>query len=459
MTSDELISGYLDESLSEADQQELAAWIKADPAHAREFARAVMLHDRLNSEVQAAGEAVIEGDESPDAKVVQFPGIPAVAKWLVPLAAVLLLLLSLQFRPVDEGGQQIASPALAIPNAIDFASLANVVDAEFGPDSKLELGQRLGAQWIELKSGFVRLEFDSGVLVTLQGPARYEILSADRTRLSSGRLTATVPPGAEGFRVDTPTAEVTDLGTAFGVELDESGASQVIVFEGEVAVAEPGSSESKLLREGEALRIERGKGLATVAFDEKPFEKLFPIQSGIAGSTGAFRLIAPWRRFRFASSDEFIFIRPEGHRIQLVEPLRVNISEPGHYVFEEQLTPTDLPTGQRVRSVLLHHQPESARVANVKRLTGSITFERPILGVIVLHEELIASAGRFSPLPAGEGHPRREIDLNGRPVGDAITLSEDRRTLTLDLASPLNSSDLIRVIVDASPPRMMVQAE
>ena len=42
----------------------------------------------------------------------------------------------------------------------------------------------------------------------------------------------TVPPGAEGFRVDTPSAQVVDLGTAFGIEQFADGTSKVSVFDG-----------------------------------------------------------------------------------------------------------------------------------------------------------------------------------------------------------------------------------
>lgn len=452
----ELISAYLDEELSAAEQQQLAEWIKADASHARQFARAAMLHDRLQGEIAAAVDLETAADDEPagEDKVVAFPGLAA-TRWLLPLAAAIALMLTLPYW--RSSTEPPAAQAPAPVKLTGFVTLAYAVDAEFASGAKPSTGQRLDAGTIALQSGMLRLEFDSGVEVILQGPAEYEILSADRTKLRAGKLTATVPHGAEGFRVETPNAEVTDLGTAFGVELDEQGASRVTVFEGKVEVAEPGSPGSRLLREGEALRIEQGKGLQAVAFDEKPFERLFPVASGIESSTGAFRLLPPWRRLRFVSSDEFIFMRPERHRVRLIEPLRVNISEPGRYVTEDQLTPADLPEGRWIRSVLIHQQPEEPRVSNVRRMTGSITFDRPILGLIILHEELMASAGRFSPMPAGEQDPRREVDLNGKAVGDVVTLSPDRRTLTVELASPLNSSDLIRVIVDAGQPDLALR--
>jgi hypothetical protein len=307
---------------------------------------------------------------------------------------------------------------------------------------------------LELNSGVIRLLFDSGVEVTLQGPARYELFTPDRTRLSSGLLTANVPPGAEGFRVDTPTAEITDLGTSFGVRLESDGSSHVSVFDGEVEVAEPDSGEKKLLKEGEEILVTAGRKLETVAINARPYEKMWPVSKGIAGSTGAFQLAPPWpRRLGALSSDDHIFIVPDGFRRRLRHPLKVNISRPGEVVVEGQLSPSRIPPGTPLRAFSLHYQPvESLPRPIVKRVRGSITFERPVLGLIVLGEELMLSAGRVFSRKAGEEHRWRQLDLTGIPAGDRISLSDDRRTVTLDLASPHRSSDLVRVIVDAGRP-------
>ena len=55
-------------------------------------------------------------------------------------------------------------------------------------------------------------------------------------------------------------------------------------------------------------------------------------------------------------------------------------------------------------------------------------------------------------LVAGELHERRQIELSGGPAGDEVILSPDRCTVTLNLTSPNKTSDLVRVIVDASIP-------
>lgn len=49
----DLIHGYLDETLTAEQQVELANWIKESPEHSRQFAEAVLLHDRLRAEMLA----------------------------------------------------------------------------------------------------------------------------------------------------------------------------------------------------------------------------------------------------------------------------------------------------------------------------------------------------------------------------------------------------------------------
>ena len=117
----------------------------------------------------------------------------------------------------------------------------------------------------------------------------------DSAKFESGLLTSTVPPGAEGFRVDTPTAQVIDLGTAFGIELGDNGVSHVSVFDGEVEVAVPKSATRQLLTEGEAVRVEQ-ENIKPVDFDASVFDKIWPVSSGISRSTGAFRFAPPTGR-------------------------------------------------------------------------------------------------------------------------------------------------------------------
>ena len=142
-----------------------------------------------------------------------------------------------------------------------------------------------------LSSGLMEITYDTGAKVIVQGPVTYEVESAFGGYLAVGKLTARVDkkedhrstsksPNPTLFTIKTPTATVTDLGTEFGVEVDESGTTQSHVFRGLVRVqrlADGGKPEEtgQLLRENESARVERsGQGRIVVVPAGRSFDLL-----------------------------------------------------------------------------------------------------------------------------------------------------------------------------------------
>jgi len=78
----------------------------------------------------------------------------------------------------------------------------------------------------------------SGVKVKLSGAASVELLDPKSIRLVRGSVSIDVPEQAIGFRVITPNADVVDLGTEFGVSVEDDGSTEVHVFRG-VVVTRP----------------------------------------------------------------------------------------------------------------------------------------------------------------------------------------------------------------------------
>jgi FecR protein len=87
---------------------------------------------------------------------------------------------------------------------------------------------------IRITRGQLKLIYDNGTVVTLHSPAIYNVRSSMLARVWLGKLTAKVAKGAEGFTFETPRANVIDLGTEFGIEVNDNGATDVVVFKGEV---------------------------------------------------------------------------------------------------------------------------------------------------------------------------------------------------------------------------------
>ena len=123
-----------------------------------------------------------------------------------------------------------------------------------------------------------------------------------------------------------------------------------------------------------------------------------------------------------------------------------------------------LAAGQMIRSYLLQLNPigEFPRTeVDEARVIGQITFDRPIIGLIggtaLLNksDELLGHPlGNYGDNRRGI-EPSRSDDLpdSGR---DDVTLSRDRRTLSLDLSAS-SAIDQIRVVVSVQQPETMSQ--
>lgn len=118
-----------------------------------------------------------------------------------------------------------------------------------------EEGARLSSGKLRLAEGVAKITFDSGAEVRLEGPAELQIVSAGRCVLSSGRVVAKVPPPAIGFVIDTPSAELTDFGTEFGVNVRDGQAAEVQVFDGIVDAKDRTSGKVERMLTGKNLRF------------------------------------------------------------------------------------------------------------------------------------------------------------------------------------------------------------
>jgi hypothetical protein len=125
-----------------------------------------------------------------------------------------------------------------------------------GKASAIAVGTKLAAGELGLLSGIAELAFTDGAQVILEGPARFTPQSSGRGLLKQGKLVARVPQVAVGFTVLTPTAEIVDLGTEFGVEVGAAGQTDIEVIEGKVDVNyKPASKQGTLRR---AVRMTAG---------------------------------------------------------------------------------------------------------------------------------------------------------------------------------------------------------
>lgn len=137
-------------------------------------------------------------------------------------------------------------------------------DQDAGPSDflmRLSVGEDL-----KLTRGIVKLEFASQASVVVSSPAELKILGSGEVLLTHGKITGKSDQG--DFTVQTPSAYVVDVGTAFGVSVDDQAATDVVVFDGEVHVGRSSASSHKVrLTTGMSIRADQ-RGLNTT-YQEK----------------------------------------------------------------------------------------------------------------------------------------------------------------------------------------------
>lgn len=159
--------------------------------------------------------------------------------WLMSLAAMLLVggalgVAAAYYFAVENSAAQVAligenvATVTGTRNCLwSIGQKENDSETPIGFGSQLYAGQRL-----ELLQGLAEVTFNSGVRVIVEAPANFVLNSADESVLHQGRLTASVPPGAEGFQVACRGLTLVDRGTEFGVRSDDQGDTEVQVFDG-----------------------------------------------------------------------------------------------------------------------------------------------------------------------------------------------------------------------------------
>ena len=234
----QLIDGYFDNTLDEAQMTRLEQRLADDPAAADLFAARSALHHRLIDHMiaEAYSETSTASDDLPpqraqyDERHLRFNAWPAIAA-----ALVLAVLAGLYWAALNHA--EPSSPRM-IAAGVRLGILTNTENAVFAEAAEpMQIGGMLQAGPIRLISGTAQIMFESTAVVDLTGPCEFEMTGPNQGRLILGQLEAYVPDRAHGFALDLPhQARVIDLGTRFGVDLNPRGISDIRVLEGRVRI-------------------------------------------------------------------------------------------------------------------------------------------------------------------------------------------------------------------------------
>ncbi len=465
-----LLAKFFDGVLTPAERSELLARLRTDPQMLQELREHLKIANRLSCTLDASrsDEAFVQAvlfriehitTETPDPfeeKVAQRISPPSTISWprfgLLWCAGIAaLLMVGIFFLRNDQ-----RPPALVSSQVERVASVVLVRDLISPSVSLVEKQHVYPGSPMRFDGGVIRLDFENGAIVSIQGPADFTITSGRELELRRGRLNAYCPETAYGFRVLTPTADLIDRGTSFGVDATDPAQSRMLVFYGAVDVSSRQRvSDTFRVSTGEAVSVSQRDAPQSAAFDPSAYEQLWPVTSGIIATAGGIRPPSPDVPLRLMKyeNDDFVLAIPEKRNVHLTAPLQVNpLPTEGQIRYTSQHPHESIALTQPVRSYICYYNPVGTpRLLGFKHFRGSITFDSPVLAVIYGMQQLQLSDALFQHQPFVYPVAMRGLEDNeGEAPPDAIYLSPDRRTLTLDIYTGPHS-DQIRVIVAEDP--------
>jgi hypothetical protein len=277
------LDAYLDGTIEADAFASLQDRMLESPALRKVMRRYLALDNSLQNEGLDAAEAPGEAagpwlerdsppveDPAPDEKVTRFPKfVPiATAAGLAFLLGTIVMQWSSRHDAENEGS--FVRTESEEPSAQGFAVLERLFEANWPEDSAGHReGATLGAEVFRLASGTAEIQFFSGATMTVEGPAEILLRSAWEADCREGSVRMQVPPAARGFKLQSPSTEIIDLGTEFGLEVRD-GKGHVEVFDGEIEVRHE-DGEKQLVTKGQALGLLPDQPAATVRNGEIHF--------------------------------------------------------------------------------------------------------------------------------------------------------------------------------------------
>jgi len=181
-----------------------------------------------------------------DRKTSIAPPVPSVTTWLdaAPLVLSALLLVALGIlvgmrtsgtRTVPPAAVELTGPNVAISPLATLATLSGSLQAD---QQTLATGAALAAgQRLQLDTGTAEFVFFDGSTICLSAPSTLVLEAPSRAFLEQGKLLAQVGSQNASIVIDTPSAQIRDLGTSFGLFVLPDGTSEVHVLSGSVQVS------------------------------------------------------------------------------------------------------------------------------------------------------------------------------------------------------------------------------
>ena len=232
-----LIQHYLEGTLNDAEAEQLHLLLRNEPQLGEKLLQHFEMDAMLRATKPLAAKIIIRPSLLPKRRFT-FATVTSVAA----MAACITLLGTWIVLPWLKSDVEETTASVAV--------LTRGVNLEW-ESAAITLGTPLSPGLLKLKSGIAQIEFYQGARVLIEGPAEFHLVSSGEATCTRGKLSANVPPQAKGFRINTPKGTIVDLGTEFGLDVNDAS-SEVHVFKGEVELHKAAES-MKSLKEGQAM--------------------------------------------------------------------------------------------------------------------------------------------------------------------------------------------------------------
>jgi len=247
---DELLQRLLDHQIRPEEMERLQRALREDRRVRDYYIDSMLACAVIRRSSQVTGELskadlirALSDGESPGRTRRGVRRVCSIAAALI-LGALVLVSLSMWFR--GEPGPVVGS-------------LAGAYEARW-EGARPRPGEPLTVGSYDLREGVAKMELGQGTSLLLEAPCRVELKGAAEVALTRGWLAAAVSPETRGFRVHTPTALITDLGTEFGVVAHADGSTEAHVLKGRIGVAldpnRSGRPASLVVNEGLAAAVD-----------------------------------------------------------------------------------------------------------------------------------------------------------------------------------------------------------
>jgi hypothetical protein len=246
---DELLQRLLDDQIQPEEMERLQKAIREDPRVRDYYVDSMLVCAVIRRSSQVTGELsepdLIQALSSGESQ----GGSKRILRHLYSIAAIIILV-TLILTSLNLFRHKAQGPPIG--------RLTGVYEVQWR-GSRPRLGESLYAGPYDLHQGVTKMELDQGTSLLLEAPCQVELTSVDEMILRSGRLTVSVSSQAKGFRVWTPRALITDLGTEFGVIAHHDGSTEAHVFKGHINITlDPNRTSrptSLVVNEGQATTV------------------------------------------------------------------------------------------------------------------------------------------------------------------------------------------------------------